>query len=100
MTKMKTKMVTVPFTGATVTIPACARGWQLYSDMQGVGLAASRLTRAMEKALAAGSREDAIKIMKSALNADARYGASDTEPRCVAESLLTKGRGSSFGWAL
>ena len=100
MKKMKMKTVTVEFTGATVTVPACARGWQLYSSMRGAGLAASRLTRAMEKALNAPSREDAIKIMKSALRADANYGASDTEPRCVAESLLTKGRGSSFGWAL
>lgn len=98
--KKKTKTVTVGFTGATVNVPTNATGWQLYSDMRGVGLAASRLTRAMEKALNAPSHEDAIKIMKSALRADANYGASDTEPRCVAEIILSKGRGSSFGWAL
>jgi hypothetical protein len=101
MTKTsKPKTVTVPFTGVSVTLPSGARGWQLYSTMQGSGLAASRLTKAMEKALTAPSREDAIKIMRAALRADADYGACDTEPRCVAEHLLTKGRGTSFGWTL
>lgn len=97
---MKSKSVTVPFTGATVVVPASAEGWQLYSSMPGAGLAASRLTKAMEKALLASSREDAIRIMGKALNADSKYGASDTEPRVVAERLLSRGRGGDFAWAL
>lgn len=96
----KTKTVTVSFTGMAVSIPTNATGWQLYSSMRGAGLAASRLTRAMEKALNAPSREDAIKIMSTALRADANYGARDTEPRCVAEIILSKGRGGDYGWAL
>ena len=98
--KTKNKTVVVPFTGATVVVPTGASGWELYSSMRGAGLAASRLTRAMEKALNAASREDAIKIMGDALRADANYGASDTEPRCIAEMILAKGRGGDYGWAL
>jgi hypothetical protein len=98
MTRIKT--VVVPFTGATVSIPKTASGWELYSSMKGSGLAASRLTRAAEKALLAPSREDAIKIMRAALRADAKYGARDTEPRCVAEHILETGRGGNYAWAL
>ena len=98
MTKMK--MVQVPFTGVTVKVPTSADGWQLYTTMKGASLAASRLARAAEKALMAASREDAIRIMGAALRADAKFGASDTEPRCVAEHLLSKGRGGNFGWTL
>jgi hypothetical protein len=95
-----TKTVVVPFTGATVVIPSGAHGWELYSTMPGAGLAASRLSRALERALLAPSREDAVRIMGSALSADRKYGASDTEPRSIAEAKLTKGRGGDFAWSL
>jgi hypothetical protein len=98
--KTTTKTILVPSTGATVTIPSGASGWELYSTMPGAGLAASRLSRALERALLAPSREDAVRIMRSALRADCKYGASDTEPRCVAEAALTKGRVEDFAWSL
>ncbi len=97
---MKSKTVVVPFTGATVTIPSGAHGWELYSSMPGSGLAAARLSRALERALLAPSREDAIQIMRSALRADTQYGSRDTEPRAIAEGLLERGRGGKFAWTL
>lgn len=97
--KKTTKTVTVSFTGATVNVPTNATGWQLYSSMRGAGLAASRLTRAMEKALNAPSREDAIKIVSTALRADANY-CDSIGTRRVAEIILSKGRGGDYGWAL
>lgn len=93
MTRIKT--VVVPFTGATVSIPKTASGWELYS-MKGSGLAASRLTKAMEKALLAPTHNEALEIMWSALNADRKYGSCDTEPRTIAVDILAKGRGEDF----
>lgn len=97
---MKTKSVTVASTGVTVKVPTSAEGWQLYTTMRGASLAASRLTKAMEKALTAPSNEDAVNIMRAALRADRNYGATDTEPRYVAEVLLLKGRGGNFACAI
>jgi|APSaa5957512493_1039668.scaffolds.fasta_scaffold224115_2 hypothetical protein len=37
--------------GVDVRIPQSARDWQLYSSMQGVGLAASHLTKALVRCL-------------------------------------------------
>lgn len=94
------KQITVKFSGKTISIPTSANEWELYSSMKGAGLAASRLTRALEKALNASSREQAIKIMSEALSKNSKYGASDSEPRNNAEHYLSKGRGGNFAWVL
>lgn len=100
MTKLAAKIVTVPFTGQTIKLPASANDWEIYSSMRGSGLAAHRLTKALAKALVAPTRDGAITIMQSALTADRKYGAWDTEPRGLAEHILGKGRNDDFSWAL
>jgi hypothetical protein len=97
--KTTTKTILVPSTGATVALPSGVSEWELY-PVPGAGLAASRLSRALERALLAPSREDAVRIMRSALRADRKYGAIDTEPRCIAEAALTRGRVEDFAWSL
>jgi len=87
-------------TEAKVEIPTTADEWELYSSMKGAGLAAYRLTSALKKALVASKRDEAIKIMGDALDKDSDYGASDTEPRAIAESCLTAGRGGDYAWCL
>ena len=81
-------------------IPCNAQAWQLYTDMRGVGLAARRLTAALKKAISAPKRTDALAIMDHALSADSKYGASDTEPRVVAERCLAAARGGDYSWSL
>ncbi len=93
-------VVTVPFTGHVIKLPASAGDWEIYSGMAGAGLAAHRLTKALAKALLAPTRDGAISIMQSALTADRKYGAWDTEPRSLAEEVLSKGRSDNFTWAL
>lgn len=85
---------------AIVKIPTDAAAWQLYSDMPGAAGAARALTAALKRALRASDREEAIKVMREAMDKRAQFGASDTEPRCVAERCLTQGRGSDYSWSL
>lgn len=94
---METKKV--EGTAGEVKIPLTRDGWELY-DEPGVEKAAERLAHAAEIAVKAPTRGEAIKIMSAALSAETKYGATDTEPRCVAERVLADGRGGSFRWAL
>lgn len=95
-----TKTITVPLTAVTVTLPDSADAWELYTSMLGAGEAADRLTASLAKALVALDRDKAIKIMSEALRADQDFGACDTEPRQIAETLLGQGRNDNFNWSL
>jgi len=81
-------------------IPVDADSWELYSDMKGVGRAAKSLTSALKRAIKAKDREQAIKIMGDALEKYASFGATDTEPRAVAECCLSEARGGNYYWVL
>lgn len=94
---MKTKKV--EGTGGEVDIPLTPNGWELYNQA-GCEQAARRLAHAAEEAVKAPTRGEAITIMSRALKADMAFGATDTEPRCIAETILNIGRGGNFNWAL
>lgn len=81
-------------------IPIDANSWELYSDMKGVGRVARSLTAALKRAIMARYREDAIKIMATALEKHTNFGAGDTEPRAVAERCLSEARGGDYSWTL
>ena len=97
---MTNKTITVPYNENKITLPSGADEWQLYSSMPGAEAAANRLTAALARALVAPGRAKAIRIMSKALKLDAKFGAYDTEPVYVAESILAKGRNDDFSWAL
>lgn len=54
------------YAGLDVTVPTTVRGWQLYSDMRGSGLAAAALTRAAKRAVEA-ARHDTVAVARFAL---------------------------------
>lgn len=93
-------MIEVTGTNATVKVPTTPSEWELYCGKDGVEKAAGRMTRAIVKALTAPTRDEAIKIARKAMELDAKFGACDTEPRVIAEHLLSKGRGGDFSWSL
>lgn len=87
-------------------MPTTAQEWQLFSDMPGVGVAARALTAALQKAATAISRGLAVlddersapgvvtrayyRFVYPVMTKYARWGASDTEPRNVAQGWLEK----------
>lgn len=97
---MTNKIITVPYNENKITLPDGANEWQLYSSMPGAEAAAKRLTAALARALVAPGRAKAINIMCAALKREMKFGAYDTEPVYVAESILSKGRNDDFSWAL
>lgn len=82
------------------SIPSTPMEWELYCSMEGVENAANELTQALIKAIGASSHKDAKNIMRSAMEKNANYGATDTEPRAIAEQYLTKVRNKDFTWSL
>jgi hypothetical protein len=81
-------------------VPLNASAWQLYSTMAGADEAATYLAEELKKAIKAPSRGEAIDIVNKALSKYSSFGATDTEPRCVAEGCLSDARGGDYAWAL
>lgn len=86
---------------ATSDIPESAAEWDIYNKLRGSGLAAHRLTRALEKELTnfeadvpkVGPRKallDAYDRWCTAAEKNAQYGAMDTEPRATARSAFRR----------
>jgi hypothetical protein len=91
--------VTLGSPPVTFKVPVTAAAWQLYDEEPGAEIAAARLTEALKAAFLA-PYDEACKIMSDALKKDSDFGAYDTEPRQLAEDILTKNRQEDFGWAL
>lgn len=89
---------------ATKTLPRSKEAWQLYTSVKGSGEAARKLTSALvkaEKEVRKGLKKvrttrDAETVLGKAMwgivgpvmSQYASQGASDTEPRCVAQGYL------------
>lgn len=78
----------------TATVNLDAQEWQLYSSMDGADEAAVVLNRAIEAAIAnATSPYDAFRQFCLVANKLQNFGAIDTEPRAVADYIISKAFG-------
>ncbi len=99
-------MTTTTTPPSTIPIPKLsANDWQLYSSMQGVGIAAHGMNRALHKAMVYLQKNlpplhtrSAIhevvgsayrKFMEPAMDSYGKWGACDTEPRQEAQQRLS-----------
>jgi len=84
-----------------VNIPVTGDDWQLYTCSMKCGTAARGLTAALKKAFRYFEKNmgrdgkpvpqtlgDAFDIVREAMNKYSKFGAYDTEPRCVAQQAL------------
>jgi len=79
---------------ANIEIPTSRRSWELY-DMPGAGTAARELTSALRKAIkevSKGATADKAlyDVWYPVARKNARFGATDSEPRWHAEEVLQK----------
>lgn len=81
----------------TATVNLDAQEWQLYSSMDGVDKVAEALNRGIETAIGNSSTwGEAHKQFCKVLNAYSEYGAIDTEPRAVADYIISKAFGEEY----
>jgi hypothetical protein len=75
----------------TLQLSLTARDWDLYSSMPGVEDAAVQLNRLVEHAVNTSPRREvaAVRISEALVKFD-EFGATDTEPRQVALSILKR----------
>lgn len=87
-TKRKPETISVR---PTLQLSLTARDWDLYSSMPGVEDAAVQLNRLVEHAVNTSPRREvaAVRISEALVKFD-EFGATDTEPRQVALSILKR----------
>ena len=71
---------------AKVKLSLTANQWQLYADMPGAKAAARKINSEVAKALNKKDIEGAYKALENFQ----KFGATDTEPRCVLQSIMRK----------
>lgn len=76
-----------------VMVPTDARGWELYSDMEGVEKAAQEIYRVVTEAVTSSTPYRAAVKVNAVLTKFERFGATDTEPRGHANHILSEAFG-------
>ena len=93
------------------TLPKTASDWQLYTSKPGAGVAARSLTAALGRLLKEANTHKAEgyiptrhtvgaliqKHLAPVMDRYAEFGATDTEPRCVAYDTVEKALGLTRG---
>lgn len=95
----------------TMTLPRTAQDWQLYTSKPGAGVAARCLTAALGRLLKEADRHKVEgyiptrqtvgaliqKHLYPVMERYTKFGATDTEPRCVAYDTVEKALGLKRG---
>jgi hypothetical protein len=84
------KNVKVEVIARNVQITLSADEWELYENERGCDEAAKALNETLQAEIArrGATRTSVLKEMTKAMDLLSRFGASDTEPRCVLYDIL------------